>query len=177
MDPRVNNITGYIYEVEKNLLFLEASKVKDGTIVELGSYLGKSTAALADGAGPGTKIDAVDAWDNRAMDGCPKVTYEQFIKNIEPWKDKITAHRTNTSSLAKDFIAGVDLLFIDADHSYEGCKADLEAWYPLVNEGGVILMHDYTEKGCGVKKAADEFFAKVKGSKSHIIGSILVVKV
>ena len=39
-------------------------------------------------------------------------------------------------------IGDIDLLFIDGDHSFEGCAADLEQWYPRVVPGGHIVLHD-----------------------------------
>lgn len=53
----------------------------------------------------------------------------------------------------------LDFVFIDADHSYKGCKADIEAWAPKVKEGGWISGHDYDNPGTdmGVKQAVSEF--------------------
>ena len=39
----------------------------------------------------------------------------------------------------------LDLLFIDGDHTYEGVKADFDAYAPLVRPGGVIAFHDIAE--------------------------------
>lgn len=36
----------------------------------------------------------------------------------------------------------VDLLFIDADHSYDGVRADFETYRWLVRPGGMIAFHD-----------------------------------
>ena len=36
----------------------------------------------------------------------------------------------------------IDFLFIDGDHTYEGCKADYLNYGPLVRAGGVIAFHD-----------------------------------
>lgn len=62
-----------------------------------------------------------------------------------------------------------DLIYVDADHSYEGCKKDLEAWWPKLKKGGFFIGDDYTNKRAkytgvvfGVVKAVDEF-AKDKG--------------
>ena len=38
----------------------------------------------------------------------------------------------------KDF----DLLFIDGDHSCQGCLSDLENWYPKLQPGGHVILHD-----------------------------------
>lgn len=37
----------------------------------------------------------------------------------------------------------LDLVFIDADHSYQGVKGDLAAWVPKVRPGGWIGGHDF----------------------------------
>lgn len=64
----------------------------------------------------------------------------------------------------------VDLVFIDGDHSYEGCKGDIEAWLPNIKPGGILAIHDYKkatliydEETCphprpwpGVDRAVDE---------------------
>jgi len=41
-----------------------------------------------------------------------------------------------------------DLVFIDGNHTYEGCKGDIEAWLPLLKPSGILAIHDYnkTEK-------------------------------
>jgi predicted O-methyltransferase YrrM len=36
-----------------------------------------------------------------------------------------------------------DFVYIDANHTYEGVIADLEAWYPKVRKGGMVAGHDY----------------------------------
>jgi hypothetical protein len=54
----------------------------------------------------------------------------------------------------------LDFVFIDADHSYEGCSADIAAWAPKVKPGGLVGGHDYDNPrlvGNGVKKAVDEY--------------------
>lgn len=55
----------------------------------------------------------------------------------------------------------LDFVFIDADHSYEGCKADIQAWLPKIKPSGFIAGHDYDHPdfpGFGVKRAVDEIF-------------------
>lgn len=66
-----------------------------------------------------------------------------------------------------------DLIIIDADHSYEAVKADLEFWQPLAAPMAAFFLHDYSsavihepdtdlvpEEYPGVKQAADEFFGR-----------------
>jgi hypothetical protein len=37
----------------------------------------------------------------------------------------------------------LDFVYIDADHSFEGCRRDILAWAPKVKVGGVLAGHDY----------------------------------
>lgn len=58
----------------------------------------------------------------------------------------------------------LDLVFLDADHSYEGVKADLAAWTPKIKINGWLGGHDYRnpEKGydfSGVERAVNEWAA------------------
>jgi uncharacterized Rossmann fold enzyme len=53
----------------------------------------------------------------------------------------------------------LDFVFIDADHSYEGCRADILAWSPKIKKGGFISGHDYENPdfpAWGVKQAVTE---------------------
>jgi hypothetical protein len=63
-----------------------------------------------------------------------------------------------------------DMVFFDGDHSYEGCRADILGYLPMVRRGGIMAVHDYdkgivpvTENGPhpmvweGVNRAVDEF--------------------
>jgi hypothetical protein len=63
-----------------------------------------------------------------------------------------------------------DYVYIDAAHTYEEVKLDLEAWYLKVRKGGILAGHDYIEdidaradrgiwRGlpCGVFQAVNEF--------------------
>ena len=61
-----------------------------------------------------------------------------------------------------------DFIYLDADHSYEAVKRDLELAWPLILPGGALAGHDYTicedrvvdrshYAVFGVKQAVDEF--------------------
>jgi len=43
-----------------------------------------------------------------------------------------------------------DILMIDGDHSYEGVKSDYLNYSPLVEKGGLIILHDICNINCGV---------------------------
>jgi predicted O-methyltransferase YrrM len=55
----------------------------------------------------------------------------------------------------------IDFVFIDGDHSYEGCAKDIDLWYPKLKEGGLLSGHDYRDgRNYGVKQAVHEFAAR-----------------
>jgi len=52
-----------------------------------------------------------------------------------------------------------DLVFIDADHSYEGCNEDIRAWLPKVKVGGYLCGHDFDEpRFLGIREAVEGNF-------------------
>lgn len=52
----------------------------------------------------------------------------------------------------------IDIVFIDAAHTYKDCKADIEAWLPKVRTGGVVSGHDFGWRFKGVVEAVVEKF-------------------
>lgn len=66
----------------------------------------------------------------------------------------------DSSDIAMQYDWTVKVLFIDGDHSYEGCKADIDAWYPKMAKDGVMLFHDCDETSPGVVQAVEEFAAQ-----------------
>lgn len=61
-----------------------------------------------------------------------------------------------------------NVIFIDGDHSYEGCLEDLEKWWPKVKSGWILCGHDYCKNQFGVKKAVDEFRSRDEISKDIV---------
>lgn len=72
-----------------------------------------------------------------------------------------------------------DFIYIDANHTYDGVKADLEAWWPKLKDGGMFCGDDYThlvnpgEGKYGVVEAVNEFVEKynlklyISGTEIH----------
>lgn len=87
--------------------------------------------------------------------------FEHTLRIVEPFGDKAKIIRKSSIEAAKDIEdKTLDFVFIDADHSYDGCKADILAWLPKIKDGGLLSGHDYKNiyYPCfGVEKAVDEF--------------------
>lgn len=83
--------------------------------------------------------------------------YHIAVRTIWPFRDRAHIIKADTVDAASQFADGsVDIVFIDADHSYEGCKRDIIAWKSKVKPGGLLCGHDYANKRGDVKKAVDE---------------------
>jgi len=60
-----------------------------------------------------------------------------------------------------------DLVFIDSCHEEDCIQEDIEAWYPLVKEGGIICGHDYGNKDAeGIQIVVSHYFT---GSDYEVI--------
>jgi len=139
-------------------------------LVELGSWTGKSTRALVDNT-PG-EVWAVDTWRMKEIHPTLQTfmksddwAFEEFMKNLGDAKNLRVVRQTSLEAAhSLQSLAPFDMVFIDADHSYEAVKADILAWQPLLSSDGLLCGHDYypTEPTwCGVGKALEELFPHI----------------
>ena len=141
------------------------------TGVEVGVLRGEFSAQLLKDWN-GT-LYLVDAWkhldDYRDASNGDDITHEanyQFVKQRFARNPNVVIFRSLSAEAANSFQTGsLDWVYLDANHSYEAVKVDLEAWYPKVRIGGIIAGHDYIDApnhiagNFGVKSAVREFFA------------------
>ncbi len=127
---------------------------------EVGSYLGSSTCFLATAARlKGGRIHCVDVWDNRAMGiEPPRDTFEEFQRNTAALADQLILHRGESARMAPEVPDGLDLLFLDGDHSYPAMLLDLENYVPKLKPGGLLLLHDFELPS--VRQGCSEFLSK-----------------
>jgi predicted O-methyltransferase YrrM len=75
------------------------------------------------------------------------------LKKSYPFINVIIDSSVSASKYVDD--SSLDFIYIDADHSYEAVKMDIESWFPKLKSGGFMAFHDYD---AGVKRAIQEFF-------------------
>jgi predicted O-methyltransferase YrrM len=131
----------------------KASKLR--TIAEIGSWIGRSTTAMADNMEGSGLILAVDTWsgseehESFLADKPPDFVYGIFCKNLKKYMDsgRVCPVHLPSVEAARVFqaigYAGFDMVFMDAAHDYENVKADIQAWKPLVKPGGLLCGHDW----------------------------------
>jgi uncharacterized Rossmann fold enzyme len=145
----------------------------DVTGAEIGVFTGALSRLLLDR--PGIHLTMVDSWAGGGKD---------YIGDSGDWHSRLSQsqqddYRKSAERVAAEFgdrarvmpmssneavhfvpDASLDFVFIDADHSYEGCKRDIEMWSTKVKPGGLLSGHDYGNtdfEDFGVTRAVDEF--------------------
>jgi predicted O-methyltransferase YrrM len=88
-----------------------------------------------------------DYWDHK---------YDSIMKKVEKL-DNLRIIRKSSLEAVVDFkFDSVDLVFIDAIHTYKDCKDDINHWLEIVKLGGVLSGHDYSLTYFGVIMAVNE---------------------
>lgn len=129
-------------------------------LVEVGVAHGRSLAYLvgkAMAAEKGLRVFGVDQW----------VGAEDYVRFLSGMRDHAPRElewgglkllRAKSLDAVDNFDdASIAFVFIDADHSYEAVKADIEAWKPKVRPGGMLAGHDFSVNDWpGVVRAVEE---------------------
>jgi len=150
------------------LAWLAAHGAGARKIAEVGVWMGRSTVALLSRC-PESALYAVDTWAGVQGDALqsplyadPQAAYKAFLRNLAGPIDRgqVRVMRMTSMEAAAQLRAehgqDFDLVFLDADHSYEAVHADILAYRGLVKPGGILSGHDYAEKWEGVRRAVDE---------------------
>lgn len=155
------------------------TEIKPKTIIEVGSWKGQSAINMGKTTkelGLNTTIHCVDTWlgaiefwsELKATEernlllrhGYPQIYY-QFLSNVihNGLQDTILPF-PNTSENGfryfRDIKMTADLIYIDASHEEEDVYKDVNNYFTLLNNGGIIFGDDYVS-WVGVKKSIDRF--------------------
>lgn len=132
-----------------------------GKVAELGCWKGRSLCSVADIIKDRKiQVVAVDTFKGSESEGEGQAGPEEakkenirqlFLDNmkkygLEPTILEMTTHEA--SQQVKDY--EFDMVFIDAEHTYEGSRQDMQDWWPKVKRGGLLAGHD-----CQWKSVAD----------------------
>jgi predicted O-methyltransferase YrrM len=93
-----------------------------------------------------------------------------LVDNIDNIHDRFKAEGDRVTFIYKPSVEAskgfedesLDFVYIDANHSYQSVKDDLNVWYPKLKVGGVICGHDFSIEDVATHEcvawAATEFF-------------------
>lgn len=156
-----------------NMLIKRLPKDRDIVGAEIGVWMGQSSQQIL-AQMPNVFLYMVDAWtvpqagssylstpdtiakqNQLYFDQCMDKSY----RAVRPFAGRYSIIREWSWEAVKRFEDGeFDFVFIDADHSYEGVKAETLRWLPKVKKGGIMAWHDVGNlpRYPGVEKAIDE---------------------
>ncbi len=124
------------------------------SVVEIGVYEGASALALVDMLGGGAELHLIDPYGSHpdalpggwgASEWATRRTIARAIRRRGGDAPTVRWHVALSHDVAAAWDAQVDLVFIDGDHSEQGCELDWSVWNRFVAPGGRVVFHDARE--------------------------------
>ena len=160
---RFDKVKGFMPFHEGEALFNWASFFsKYGSILEIGTYCGKSALLLAEGAKANDQI--IFTVDHHRGSEEHQINEEYFdeeifdssineinslhllIENINNYKGHNIVPIIRESSIAaRDWDSHLAMVFIDGSHSLESAMQDFLSWSSKIISGGALVIHDIYE--------------------------------
>ncbi|MFA5760327.1 MAG: class I SAM-dependent methyltransferase [Dehalococcoidales bacterium] len=133
-----NNVEGFVSPIEGSILQIFASKCITGCIVNIGCYKGRSLNYIIDGKktysnDPSTIEPTIYAID---------IKVQPEVKLLENYGVVCIEGSSYDPIILNKIPDNIELVFIDGDHSFDGCKADLENYWKKLIPGGIMMIHD-----------------------------------
>jgi len=152
----------------RNTVLNIVNSVNAERVAEIGVHTGYLTDILCTRCLSIKEYYAIDPWKEYSGSGAgtlAKIEQEQWEIYYQHVKDKEKVYpflkviRKPSKEAVIDFEDGYfDVIFIDADHSYESAKEDMRLWLPKIKKGGILCGHDYGKHYPGVVQAYIETF-------------------
>ena len=150
-----------------------------GRIVEIGRFKGGSTFIMANAMTAGSSLVSYDLHvpvrDDLQGPDLDRELEAALGRYGLTGRVRLVVGDSRTVELPEP---GIDLLFVDGDHTYEGAASDLTRWSPLVRPGGHVVLHDAVDTGGygnfypGIQRAVEEFVARGDFVPSRGAGTI-----
>ena len=152
-----STIGGWIFEGEHEVLWDLATREGRGDILEIGSWMGKSTCILAGACKerlPQTRVYCVDPFDlsgapaqeayHRRLVADASGTFYQFLENAR--RHDFESHVVPIGARSEQALPGLGLrlrmIFVDGAHDFDSVDRDVRLSLPMLEEGGVLVLHD-----------------------------------
>tara|TARA_B100001059_G_scaffold98817_1_gene98451 strand:- start:2303 stop:2905 length:603 start_codon:yes stop_codon:yes gene_type:complete len=174
----IDSVKGFMPKHEGNALLSWAKKFsKIGPILEIGTYCGKSTLYLSQGASANNEIvfsidhhlgseehqlneeyfdeEIYDFSKNRVN------TFPLLINNINHFQaNNIVPIISDSSEVASKWSSAIGMLFIDGGHSLDAAMTDYISWEPMILCNGALVIHDIFENPKDGGQAPYEVYKK-----------------
>ncbi|HEV3412131.1 MAG TPA: CmcI family methyltransferase [Puia sp.] len=186
---RIRKIEGWLTDAEAELLLAATLKAcialpAPHSLVEIGSYQGKSTvlmASVACACSSEAKVYAIDPHEGMvgaADQGLHSVkpSYDLFQANIREAGLSAIVETIRQYSYLVNWQKPVSLLFIDGLHDYLNVARDFRHFAEWVQSGGYIVFHDYADYYPGVRAFVDEVLQYGEYIKIWQADSLVVIQ-
>jgi predicted O-methyltransferase YrrM len=159
------DLHGWFNASNQKMLAEFIKKIQPKIVIEVGSWLGKSSIYMAQLLNPSATLYAIDHWhgnkNNEKLSEAHKrlpTLFQQFLSNVIHMKlsEKIIPIRMSSLEAAKSLNIIADLIYIDACHDEESVYNDIIAWHAKLSKTGIICGDDYHALSVqqGVQRAA-----------------------
>lgn len=179
----IEETEGMISLAEADLLYHLAKQTTDGCILEIGSYRGRSTVALAHGSLAGNKapVFAIEPHEDfqGALGGSfgPRDRAAFFTAMLDTSAYEIV-RLVNLSSevVAPGWKLPIGLLWIDGDHTFRGVARDWQCWSPHLTAGCRVALDDALDPNLGPRQLIEDILAAEKYRLAETVGKIAVLE-
>ena len=130
--------------------------VRKYQFIEIGSWEGKSTIAIAQRIAPRVLV-AVDTWLGSPDHESADIAHSRDV--LAQFKANLAATKVSNVRIEKqdwrdlEWKQPLAFVHLDGDHAYEAVSAQIETLRPLIAPGGILCGHDYWQYFPGVVKA------------------------
>jgi hypothetical protein len=177
---RTNGMTSF---KEVSLLYELAREAKNGCIVEVGSYRGRSTVALGLGSMDGNRVPVFAIEPHEEFRGVLGGQFGPadrgaFFRAMLDTACYQVVRLVNLSSevVSAQWTNPVGLLWIDGDHSYEGVKRDFSCWSPHLTDEATVAFDDATDPTIGPYRIITELLQSGQFQTSETVNKITVLR-
>lgn len=150
-------IRGWFMQENRDTLAALIVQCQIRTVLEIGTCFGLSAGWFAQRV---ERVTCVDMWGEIPCAAVPANVYDIFLANMVAGcvAEKVTAIRGDSHDPEIYRRApAADLVYVDGDHTYEGCKRDIEMYGPKARK--ILCGDDYGTDNpelAGVTRAVDE---------------------
>ena len=118
--------------------------------LEIGCFEGMATVWLLENVltGRGSRIDVIDTFtgsdefDALGVDGD---SYERFIRNVEPFSERVAVRVGESAAILRTFdaVRTFDFIYVDGSHRAADVLTDAVLSWPLLKPGCLMVFDDY----------------------------------
>lgn len=174
-------LEGHLSPIEARFIATLPFVKGEGTVLEIGSFKGKSTILLAQTARKWNlgKIHACDplflSSSTDPQEARGQSVEHDFYTNIRRHgvEDQVVFHQMKSAELARAWTLPLRALWIDGDHTYAGALTDFELFHRHLVPGAVVALHDVLHDFDGpIRVFAEKMLLSEQFGHCGIVGSI-----